>query len=191
MRVGYSRSLLAAAALLVATGCSSAAGHSAQSASPAAKPGSTASSAGGPAPASSGSASGSAQSASIHPGHSTPEDAVDGYIKALLAGNQAVACSYVDPSSQSACASAPASSIRATGNVTIGKAAMSGLLAVVPITGRICSPSNGCQSNSNPAEGMPTGSETVSQAVAAAQTGSGFSPVPCIYDGGWYIYVTS
>jgi hypothetical protein len=187
MRIRYLRSLLPAAALLVVVGCSSAGGQGAQSTSPEARPGSTATSAGGPSPA----ASGSAQSASIHPGHDTPEDAVDGYVEALLAGNQAVACSYVDPSSQSACDSAPASSVQGTGSVTIGTAAISGLLAVVPITGRICTPGNGCESNSNPALGMPTGSETVKQAVADAQTSSGFSPVPCIFDGGWYVYITT
>jgi hypothetical protein len=129
------------------------------------------------------------QASSIHPGHGTPADAVDGYLQALLAGNATLACSYLSSNS----GSCPAT-VQATGSFTIGRTVVNpaGTYALVEVTGKICISGHGCSSNSDPSTGMPTGKETVDQAMADdAVTGNGFSPMICISgtDGGWDISV--
>lgn len=184
----------AAAPLLIAVlaGC----GASGSSGSPAAGPSAPAASVTAPqggttspaAPSAGRTASApSGQSGPVSPGHGSPADAVDGYYQALLAGNATLACSYV-LGEEGPC---PAS-VQATGHFTIGRTATSGALALVAVTGQICISGSGCMSNSNPEEGMPTGSETVSQAFAdTTVTGNGFSPTPCEQSshGGWYVSV--
>jgi hypothetical protein len=131
---------------------------------------------------------GTTQAASIHPGHGTPADAVDGYLSAVLAGNGSLACSYL-LSDDTSC---PAT-VSATGAFAIGRTVIDeeNDYALVEVVGQLCV-SGSCSSNSNPSAGMPTGSESVSQAIADAEvTGDGFSPIVCTESshGGWYISV--
>lgn len=137
---------------------------------------------------SSGSAA-SAQSRGINPGHATPADAVDGFYQAALDGNWNLACSYVVEDEP--CKGAG----RATGNFTIGitEISTSDALALVEVTGKICLPGAGCESNSNPLVGLPTGSETVQQAYAdSVVTGNDFAPTRAeeASDGGWDVDLT-
>jgi hypothetical protein len=135
--------------------------------------------------------------AGIHPGSDTPRDAVYGLLQAELAGNLVLACSYFVPSVQSNCQQtfqASPDTIRFTGSLAIGNQAVSGIWAVVAVTGHACvtAPAgNSCSSNSNRSAGLPAGSETVHQAEAKALTGStlsSFSPVPCENVAGkWYV----
>jgi hypothetical protein len=123
----------------------------------------------------------------IAPGHDTPEDAVDGLIQAELAGNSSQICSYLVPSSQSACNQQALPAF--TGNIVVDDDIISGSEALVSATGSICVNGGGCNSNSDPSLGMPTGQDSFAQAYDQALNNSGsFSPVPCIEENGmWYV----
>jgi hypothetical protein len=102
----------------------------------------------------------------------------------VLAGNWSLACSYV--AEHEPCGGKGS----ATGNFTIGQTEIStsGALALVEITGKICSPGAGCVTNTNPSAGLPTGSETVAAAWAeSVVTGNSFAPARAeeASGGGW------
>ena len=131
-------------------------------------------------------------SGSVHPGHDTPAGVVDAYLKALSANSYSTACTYVQPSEQTKCVSAAAESKL---NVTslsfeIHGTVISGSSAVVAITGQICLSVGGCQSNTDPSKGMPSGPDGVSKAIAALSTNDAPSPIPCVYESGrWWVYL--
>lgn len=197
MQIRRARPLSVVAVLLAmaVAGCGGSAGPSAPGATSSPNPGASAGSSGvsqpsegtatSPPPA----GTSTQQASSIQPGHGTPADAVDGYLKAVLAGNGTLACSYLSSDG----GSCPAT-VQATGSFTIGSTVVNsaGTYALVEVTGRICISGSGCESNTNPSTGMPTGKETVDQAIADAEvTGNGFSPMICIIgsNGGWDISV--
>jgi hypothetical protein len=165
--------VLAAAALAVAglAGCSAAATSSGGAASP------------GP------SASVPAQTggtATVAPGHDTPQDAADGLIQAELSGDLPLACTYFVPTQQATCRELQISLPK--GHVSVAGAITSGDLALVEITGHVCSSGSGCQTNTDPSLGLPTGSETFKQAYDKALNSGEFSPVPCKkVNGRWYV----
>lgn len=68
-------------------------------------------------------------------------------------------------------------------------AVISGKRALVKVTGHVClSGKSDCQSNSDPEAGMPSGSESFTQAYDKAVAGNAFSPLPCIkVKGRWYV----
>jgi|SRR5580700_239766 hypothetical protein len=181
------RSLVAVPLLLaVVTGCGTAAKPGTHSHTAAATPSTSAAS---PAAVQPSASPTPAQSSSVHPGHRTPQDVVDGFLRGELAGKWNKACSYVLPNIQSNCLNAAASlSGHPKGRFAIGHVAISGVWAVVAITGHVCAPIAGCQSNSDPSAGLPTGSESIAQ--AAAKGSSAFSPVFCERQGSkWYVYL--
>jgi hypothetical protein len=127
----------------------------------------------------------------------TPQDAVNGLIRAERSGNFSLECSYLAPSSQSTCitgfSQAPQSVPTLTGTATVVGVVISGDEALVEVTGNACTTGNGCQSNSDPSEGMPTGSTTFAQAYNNASNppangNNPMSPVPCeLINKSWYV----
>jgi len=108
-----------------------------------------------------------------------------------FAGNWTQMCSYLAPSQRSLCSGLKSSTIP-TGKITVDGAVISGNLALVKVTGKACFGGNGCQRNSNPSLGLPTGSETFKQAYDKQLRDNGFSPVPCIkVNGKWYVNATA
>jgi hypothetical protein len=137
-----------------------------------------------------------AMQGTVEASHDTPQDAVAGLLHAELSGNFPLACSYIDPSSQSTCLTeySQAQSVPTfTGSGTVVGAVISGDKALVEITGNVCTTGNGCQGNSDPSEGMPTGSTTFAQAYnnvfnLPANANSTMSPVPCeLINKSWYV----
>jgi hypothetical protein len=134
-----------------------------------------------------------AQAASVTPGFGTPQDAVDGFYQAELAGNWDAACSYLDPSAQSLCLSATSGQAAATGSFTVRDAVIQGSDALVSVTGDICAPSTPCAANANPSLAMPASAaqfQSSYQAAVASSTSSAvtISPMPCTQIGGkWYV----
>lgn len=131
-----------------------------------------------------------AQASVIVPGHATPEDAVAGLIQAELADNSSLVCSYLIPSSQSACDQQAQQQPLPpfTGSPTVVGDIISSSEALVSVTGSICVSDGGCAGNSDPGQGMPDVQETFAQAYDQALSNSGsFSPIPCIEENGmWY-----
>jgi hypothetical protein len=134
--------------------------------------------------------------ASASPGHSTPEDAVDGYLTAFKAGTSSW-CSYIDPASQGTCeAGLTEGSVGATGKFTIKGEVIQGTEALVIVVGSLCvhenleeTTINYCSNNSNTDSGMPSGSLSFADAYAAVTNAksSVLSPVPCVeVNGLWY-----
>jgi hypothetical protein len=134
------------------------------------------------------------QASVIAPGHATPEDAVAGLIQAELADNSSLVCSYLIPSSQSACDQQAQQQPLPpfTGNPTVVGDIISASQALVSVTGSICESGGACAGNDDPALGMPDVQETFAQAYEQALSSSGsFSPIPCIEENGmWYANTT-
>jgi hypothetical protein len=133
--------------------------------------------------------------AGVHPGGGSPADAVDAYYTALMAGNGALACQYINWPDTGTC---PAHKLpRVTGHITIGKVAIdsANAIAIVVVLGQLCDAQGShCTSNANPSLGLPTGSESVSMAYSkdtVAGTGNSMSPalVSESSHGGWWIDV--
>jgi hypothetical protein len=133
--------------------------------------------------------------AGVHPGGGSPADAVDAYYTALMAGNGALACQYINWPDTGTC---PAHKLpRVTGHITIGKVAVdsANAIAIVVVLGQLCDAQGShCTSNANPGLGLPTGSESVSMAYSkdtVAGTGNSMSPalVSESSHGGWWIDV--
>jgi hypothetical protein len=134
--------------------------------------------------------------ASASPGHSTPEDAVDGYLTAFMAGSSSW-CSYIDPASQGTCEGGlTEGSVSSTGKFTIETQVIEGTDALVSVVGSLCVHENieetttdYCSNNSNTNSGMPGGSLSFTDAYAAVTSAksSVLSPVPCVeVNGLWY-----
>jgi hypothetical protein len=124
--------------------------------------------------------------AGVAPGHATPQDAADGLIQAELAGNLQLACSYFVPAQQATCRGLHMSLPK--GHVSVAGAVASGDLALVEITGHVCTSGSGCQTNNDASLGLPNGSETFKQAYDKAFNSGEFSPVPCMkVNGQWYV----
>lgn len=133
-------------------------------------------------------------SASVMPGFSTPQDAVDGFYQGELAGNWSAVCSYVVPSAQSVCLAGTSGQGAATGSIGVDRAVIQGTEALVAVTGNICAPSTPCTANTDPSLGMPTSASDFSAvyqaAVASGSSGEGayMSPMPCTQvNGKWYV----
>ncbi len=111
-----------------------------------------------------------------------------GIIQAELAGHWSQACSYIAPAARATCNGVKLTT-KPTGKATVDGVVVSGRLALVKVTGKICLSGNTeCQSNANPEEGLPTGSETFKQAYDKGLSDNAFSPVPCIkVNGKWYV----
>jgi hypothetical protein len=183
MRISYSRVLQASVMIALAT----VAGCGGSGAQPASHPAVTQQSS-GPTAGPPSSPPATPQAAAIAPGHGSPQDAADGLIQNELAGNMVASCAYIDPGSQSACQNGAGQADHPTGTAKIDGAVISGNEALVEVTGSICSPGSDCQSNTNPALGMPTGSKTFAQAYSQQLGGTGFSPITCIkINGLWYV----
>jgi hypothetical protein len=180
--------LISGAALLaIAAGCS-ASGSSSTGQTGASTSGASTSGPGTSGTGTSGASQGTGTSAADH---DTPQAAVSGFSTAELAGNWARVCSFWMPSQQAACRSTKLAHVP-TGKVTVGNAVISGNLALVGVTGRVCLSKSQCQGNTNPSAGMPTGSVSFQQAYSTDLNSNAFSPVPCIkVDGKWYLNTTS
>ena len=127
---------------------------------------------------------------SISPGHATPKEAVDGFFNARLQGNETLACSYASPASRASCSSQNSQQPAISGNITLHHAVVSGKFALIEVTGRLCYPGLGCESNTNPLLRMPASSASFRQVYddLVRSTTYTFSPYPCIRVGGmWYI----
>jgi hypothetical protein len=180
MRAGIPAMLLAIVA--VTAGCGSAA-----SSGPGSGVASSAASATAATTASASTATGSGAAAS---GVGTPQQVVTGFIRTELAGHWSKLCSYFPPGKRSGCSKDAGSlSGKPTGKLTVDGAVISGKRALVKVTGHFCLPGNtDCPSNSDPEAGLPSGSETFTQAYNKAVAGGGFSPLPCIkVKGRWYV----
>jgi hypothetical protein len=131
---------------------------------------------------------GCSAAATVAPGHGTPQDAADGLIKADLSGHWQLACSYFVPAQQTSCRAAQIQPPK--GHASLGDAIASGDLALVGITGHVCSEGNICLTNTDPSLGLPKGSETFKQAYDKALNNSGaLSPLLCMkVNGKWYAY---
>lgn len=129
-------------------------------------------------------------SASITPGHATPEEAVDGFLQARFQGNETLACSYASLASRANCNSQNSQEPAITGNIAFNGADVSGNFALVELTGHLCYPGRACESNTNPLLNMPASPASFQQVYLALvqSTTYTFSPYPCIRVGGmWYI----
>jgi hypothetical protein len=127
---------------------------------------------------------------SISPGHATPKEAVEGFLHARFEGNETLACSYASPASRASCSSQISQQPAINGNIALHDAVVSGKFAVVEVTGRLCYPGLGCESNTNPLLGMPASPASFHQVYddLVKSTTYTFSPYPCISVGGmWYI----
>jgi hypothetical protein len=209
MRIIQARALAVAVPLTVAVLASTAlAGCGSGSGSGASQPGAAAShstrshstrshAAAGSTSGSTGGGAGGTVSASagVHPGGGSPADAVDAYYTALMAGNGAMACQYINWPDTGTC---PARSLpRVTGHITIGRVAIdsASAIAIVVVLGQLCDAQGShCTSNANPSPGLPAGSESVSMAYSkdtVAGTGNTMSPalVSESSHGGWEIDV--
>ena len=188
MRAGIPAMLLAAGAVLgVTAGCGSAATSGAASgvATVMASGGGSTGSATAASTAGAGTGTGS-----VAGGFGTPQQVVTGFVQTELAGHWSKLCSYFPPAKRSGCTSDAASlSGKPTGKLTVDGAVISGKRALVKVTGHVClSGKSDCQGNSDPEAGMPSGSETFTQAYDKAVAGSAFSPLPCIkVKGRWYV----
>jgi hypothetical protein len=188
MRAGIPAMLLAAGTVLgVTAGCGSAATSGA--ASGVASGGGSTGSATAASTAGAGTGTGSA-AGSVAGGFGTPQQVVTGFVQTELAGHWSKLCSYFPPAKRSGCTSDAASlSGKPTGKLTVDGAVISGKRALVKVTGHVClSGKSDCQGNSDPEAGMPSGSETFTQAYDKAVAGNAFSPLPCIkVKGRWYV----
>jgi len=188
MRAGIPAMLLAAGAVLgVTAGCGSAATSGAASgvATVMASGGGSTGSATAASTAGAGTGTGS-----VAGGFGTPQQVVTGFVQTELAGHWSKLCSYFPPAKRSGCTSDAASlSGKPTGKLTVDGAVISGKRALVKVTGHVClSGKSDCQGNSDPEAGMPSGSETFTQAYDKAVAGNAFSPLPCIkVKGRWYV----
>ncbi|HEY6311232.1 MAG TPA: hypothetical protein VIY52_10575 [Streptosporangiaceae bacterium] len=193
MRIGVSVLPLAAAAfVVVAAGCSAAATSSSTASTVSTgSTGNTVSTGSNGSTGSTGQAGQASRSAS--PGHNTPQQAAAGVIHAELSGHWSQVCNYLSPSQRPSCVSLKlSSSSTVKGEINVVGAVISGDLALVKVTGRMCFTRNGCFSNAAPSAGMPTLSETFKQAYDNALNAVGLSPVPCIkINGKWYVNSTS
>ena len=127
---------------------------------------------------------------SVAGGFGTPQQVVTGFVQTELAGHWSKLCSYFPPAKRSGCTSdAGHLSGKPTGKLTVDGAVISGKRALVKVTGHVClSGKSDCQGNSDPEAGMPSGSETFTQAYDKAVAGNAFSPLPCIkVKGRWYV----
>jgi len=183
MRAGIPAMLLATTAVLAVTaGCSSAANSGTAGGAASARASSTAS-----ATAASTAGAGTGSTAA---GFGTPQQVVTGFVQTELAGHWSKLCSYFPPAKRTGCSTATgALSGKPTGKLTVDGAVVSGKRALVKVTGHVClSGKSDCQSNSDPEAGMPSGSETFTQAYDKAVAGNAFSPLPCIkVKGRWYV----
>lgn len=127
-------------------------------------------------------------------GNGSPEDAVDGFISSVLAGNDMAACQYLEPTAQPTCQSAATSEPIITGTFSIIGQVINGSEALVSVTGNECQ-GGSCESNSDPNSGMPPGAgpfasayTTAVAAVSPSNPTMSFSPVPCVrINGDWYV----
>lgn len=133
-------------------------------------------------------------SASVTPGYAAPQAAVAGFYRGELTGDWDAVCSYVVPSAQSICLAGTSGQSAATGSISVERAVIQGIEALVGVTGNICAPSTPCAANTDPSLGMPTsGSDFAAlyrAAVASGSNGGGayMSPMPCTQVGGkWYV----
>ena len=127
---------------------------------------------------------------SISPGHATPKEAVEGFLHARFEGNETLACSYASPASRASCSSQNSQQPAINGNIALNDAVVSGNFALVEVTGRLCYPGLGCESNTNPLLGMPPSPASFHRVYddLVKSTTYTFSPYPCISVGGmWYI----
>jgi hypothetical protein len=184
MRAGIPAMLLATVAVLgVTAGC----GSASSSGGTASSTGSTGSAT---ASVTTSTGAGAATSGTGAAGVGTPQQVVTGFVQTELAGHWSKLCPYFPPGKRSSCSSdAGGLSGKPTGKLTVGRAVISGKRALVRVTGHIClSGKSDCQSNTDPEAGLPTGSETFTQAYDKAVAGNVFSPVPCIkVNGKWYV----
>lgn len=182
MRAGIPAMLLAVAAVAATAGCGSAASSGPGSGVASSTANATAATA-----ASASTATGAGAAAS---GGATPRQVVTGFVRTELAGHWSKLCSYFPPGKRSGCSSqAGGLSGKPTGKLTVDGAVISGKRALVKVTGHICLSGNSdCQSNSDPEAGLPSESETFTQAYNKAVAGGAFSPLPCIkVKGRWYV----
>jgi len=197
MRTGIPAMLLAAGAVLgVTAGCGSAATSGAASGVATVMASSAASGAGSTGSATAASTAGartgtgSVGTGSVAAASGTPQQVVTGFVQTELAGHWSKLCSYFPPAKRSGCTSDAASlKGKPAGKLTVDGAVISGKRALVKVTGHVClSGKSDCQSNSDPEAGMPSGSETFTQAYDKAVAGNAFSPLPCIkVKGRWYV----
>jgi hypothetical protein len=192
MRAGIPAMLLAAGAVLgVTAGCGSAATSGAASGAATVLASGTGSTASATAASTAGAGTGTgSETGSTAGGFGTPQQVVTGFVQTELAGHWSKLCSYFPPAKRSGCTSDAARlKGKPTGKLTVDGAVISGKRALVKVTGHVClSGKSDCQSNSDPEAGMPSGSETFTQAYDKAVAGNAFSPLPCIkVKGRWYV----
>lgn len=137
-------------------------------------------------------------------GAATPQDAVNGYIQAVLSDNFGLACSYALPDQQSACSTAFALvGLSASGTAYVGSTSVSGADALVVMEGNLCLQVNGastCGSNTNPTFGLPSSGQTFAdvynQVIAYNNASNGTTPPSSPYfwlapvteiGGNWYV----
>lgn len=138
-------------------------------------------------------------SGSVSPGHGSPKAAVEGFITDLELGNGSTAwCDYLAPPDQSECQEGAAEAhISITGSFALGNQVIDGSQALVAITGDVCAhddidstTSIACSSNSDPNKGLPSSTDTFSDAYAAATNSNGTATAPCEeISGSWYINI--
>jgi hypothetical protein len=131
----------------------------------------------------------------ITPGHSTPQEAVEGFVQAVVPGNWTLACSYASPDTQQACFQSNANFGPNSGQaISIDGADINGDHALVEVTGTVCNKLVGCVSNLIPSSGMPTGPSDFQASYDAALPSAPhrikliISPIPMIkVNGQWYV----
>jgi hypothetical protein len=128
-------------------------------------------------------------------GHGSPQGVVNAFFTDIVAGQNAAACGYVEPSQQAACLTdfnqIDAQGGLPTGHITAGPAVILGQQAIVGATGKFCVAGQ-CETSTNPQGGLPGGSLTFQQAYskAASGTSSSVAAAACVEIGGkWYAII--
>ena len=127
-----------------------------------------------------------------------PEAAVTGLLSDLIAGNYSGSCAFMQPSAQSTCSQGAASGPPQTtisGTFSIAGEVVQGTVALVSITGNLCSQQQGggsnCTALSDPSAGMPSASLPFEEAFSEAYSNNSStpsSPIPCVQvNGAWYV----
>ncbi len=131
---------------------------------------------------------------------SSPQTAVNTFLRIFNNGDASSACTAVEPSFQSKCLkemkvllafTTPASG----GHLTAANYVIDGNQALVTVVGSYCltvsflkQTKKQCTSNYDPSKGLPTGSETFATAFSKDSNSSNLMAVPCVLvSGKWYV----
>lgn len=132
----------------------------------------------------------------VSPGHNSPEEAVAGFLDAVVNKDWGSACEYLIPDEQGLCtlgsALEAATATTPNGPLHIGDTVINGTRALVSAVGTFCSSTSGgsptCVTNSDPKGGLPSGSLSFDAAYRDALSNTQDAAAACAeVNGEWYV----